>query len=625
MNNYFKELAEINNSFDNNDYSKYDRLIEINNDLEKSINISYILQLKKELINFNHEQNSTLFNIIEWISNNLIIEYIDLFSNILENIIVCSEIRYKLYDCYEKIIKKENNNDKIIAKYLIFLMKHNDLIQIHKVLNTSDNFKVNCLGELCYNLLLLLTIENHQDAWKIPDNIINNLLIKLNNINDNDLILSKEFLSFQITHMFKIYFEANTKNYCINISKCMYKFLPCLKYTSPYIYNHQLIKKERLKIGFLSLYFHNYHSVFTCFSGNLLVNLNDMDIYTFFVGNPDSEITKKFAQSVSNPVFITSTGNINISDVEVIRDTISSYQLDILVYPEIAESSLIYYTAFSRLAPIQITTIGHCDTSGLDNIDYYISSKLFEPHNAQEYYSEKLIQLNNLITFSIPIYVNTSYNPKNLGGWIVDNTPFLSRENICKNLDIDSNKILLHCIQTEYKLSIRFLKVLKNILELNPNAILLLKKPHSIYSHTYELLIEQYIPKNQYKYISWYQRYDYFNLIHISDIVLIPFPFGGYCTALDVLQMGKPTVTLEGNKLMGRMCAGFYKYMNIIDPIAHNDYEYIDIANKLCKNKEYRDNLSSRIINNSYKLFNNRDSVEEFYTTLKAIYYNISS
>ena len=85
--------------------------------------------------------------------------------------------------------------------------------------------------------------------------------------------------------MFKIYFEANTKNYCINIAKCMNKFLPYLEYTSPYIYNHQLIKKEKLKIGFLSLYFHNYHSVFACFTGNLLVNLNDMDAY--FSNNQD--------------------------------------------------------------------------------------------------------------------------------------------------------------------------------------------------------------------------------------------------------------------------------------------------------------------------------------------------
>ena len=34
--------------------------------------------------------------------------------------------------------------------------------------------------------------------------------------------------------------------------------------------------------------------------------------------------------------------------------------------------------ANNRIAPIQITTWGHSITSGIDTIDYYISSKLYE-------------------------------------------------------------------------------------------------------------------------------------------------------------------------------------------------------------------------------------------------------
>ena len=615
MDTYFVELSEINSKIDNNYTNVYNRLEELSDEIEKTINICRITELKKELKNITTD-NTKIYEILDWLSNNIMMEYIDLYSNVLENIIVCGELRYKIYDTYEKIIKKENNNDKIIAKYLIFLMKHNDIIQIHKTLNNSENYKVKYLGDLCYNLIPLLTIEDHEEAWKLQEKQMNELITTIEN-EEIDLKLSKEFLVFQITHMFKIYFEVNTKNVCMNIAKCLVRFLPYLEYKANHIDKYSLIGKKKLKVGFLSFHFHNYHSVFTCFSGNLLVNPEDMEIYTFFVGNPDSQITKIFSEKVKNPIFIVNHGNLDKSDVETVREQVASFELDILVYPELGECALIYYTAFSRLAPVQITTIGHCDTSGLPNIDYYISSKLFETEDSDKYYSEKLVKLNNLITYSIPIYINTSYNPNNLKGWIIDDTPFLSREELCKTLDLDSDKILLHCIQTEYKLSIRFLKVLKIILESNVNSVLLIKKPHSSYFETYDLLIQKYLPKDQFKYISWYQRFEYFNLIHISDIVLMSFPFGGYCTALDALQMGKPIVTLEGKKLNGKMCAGFYKYMDINQLIAHTDIEYIEITNSLCRNKNYRAQLSSKIIDNSGTLFYNSESVEEFYNCLR--------
>jgi len=41
-----------------------------------------------------------------------------------------------------------------------------------------------------------------------------------------------------------------------------------------------------------------------------------------------------------------------------------------------------------RLAPVQCTAWGHPVTSGLPTIDYYLSSQLMEPENAQAHYSE---------------------------------------------------------------------------------------------------------------------------------------------------------------------------------------------------------------------------------------------
>jgi predicted O-linked N-acetylglucosamine transferase (SPINDLY family) len=462
---------------------------------------------------------------------------------------------------------------------------------------------------LCVDLIPLLNNESHEDAWKI----VNSNILELEKYRDDELILPKEFLRFQITHMFKIYFEVNTKNYTKNIAKYAKKFLPYIEYTSPFINENKYLTYKKVRVGYLSLYFHNYHSVFVSISGNLLVNRNDIEIFTFFLGEPDSSVTKVFSESVKNPIFITRNENDTKTDVEQIREVISSYKLDILIYPEIGECALIYYTAFSRLAPIQITTIGHCDTSGIPNIDYYISSELFEPDNAQEYYSEKLIKLKNIVTYLMPIYINRTYNPSNLVGWSYDDKPFKSRE----ELGFSKDDIILHCIQTEYKFSLRFLRIIRRILENNEKAILLLKKSEiNEYSKIFQNMIDTYIPNDRIRYLEWQQRYEYFNYIYISDIALMPFPFGGYCTAIDMFQMGKPVVTLDGKKLMGKMTAGLYRYMDIYDPIAIDDDEYYYIANKLCKNVYYKQNLSNRIINNAKKIFQSIESAEEFYDCL---------
>ena len=72
-----------------------------------------------------------------------------------------------------------------------------------------------------------------------------------------------------------------------------------------------------------------------------------------------------------------------------------------------------------RLGKVQFNTWGHSDTSGMEMIDYYVSSKLYElPYEeSQNHYSEKLILQNSLCTS----YVNPteSYvldNPRSFYG-----------------------------------------------------------------------------------------------------------------------------------------------------------------------------------------------------------------
>ena len=73
-----------------------------------------------------------------------------------------------------------------------------------------------------------------------------------------------------------------------------------------------------------------------------------------------------------------------------------------LVYPEIGMDPVCAQLAAQRLAPVQCNSWGHPETSGFPTLDFFLSSDLMEPANAQEHYTERLVRLPNLSVYCEP-------------------------------------------------------------------------------------------------------------------------------------------------------------------------------------------------------------------------------
>src|SRR4029077_3651576 len=86
------------------------------------------------------------------------------------------------------------------------------------------------------------------------------------------------------------------------------------------------------------------------------------------------------------------------ADLERARSAIAALELDVLFYQDIGMETFTYFLAFSRLAPVQCTFFGHPDTTGIANMDYFVSSTLFEPADGPAHYSEELVALHGLGT-----------------------------------------------------------------------------------------------------------------------------------------------------------------------------------------------------------------------------------
>src|SRR5262245_17249466 len=73
------------------------------------------------------------------------------------------------------------------------------------------------------------------------------------------------------------------------------------------------------------------------------------------------------------------------------RAAIAEDRPHLLIYPELGMHSMAL-----RLAPVQCNSWGHPDTSGFPTLDYYLSSDLMEPPDADDHYTERLVRLPNL-------------------------------------------------------------------------------------------------------------------------------------------------------------------------------------------------------------------------------------
>src|SRR5205085_6607673 len=81
------------------------------------------------------------------------------------------------------------------------------------------------------------------------------------------------------------------------------------------------------------------------------------------------------------------------------RSLVVSGDLDLLFYTDIGMDPVTYSLAHSRLAPVQVATWGHPVTSGIDAVDYFLSSKVLDPNDAQSQYTEKLERLDRLAVY----------------------------------------------------------------------------------------------------------------------------------------------------------------------------------------------------------------------------------
>ncbi len=277
------------------------------------------------------------------------------------------------------------------------------------------------------------------------------------------------------------------------------------------------------------------------------------------------------------------------------RASILDKQLDLLFYPEIGMEPLNYFMAFARLAPVQVVGWGHPVTTGIPNVDYFLSAKLYETDESAEHYTETLVKLNHLPTYY--------YRPRPPSQCKPDRGFF----------DLPPTATLYGCLQTLYKFHPDFDDILAGILQADSHGrIVLIANPKgwvpvflNRFRDRYPELVERLVvlPKMS--------KELYLKLCQTVDVVLDTNPFCGGNSALEGFAMGVPIVTLPGKFMRGRLAYAFYQAMGFTDLIADSQGSYIELSLRMAHDLEFRQYCRSQIESCSKHLFEIEETILE--------------
>ena len=289
-----------------------------------------------------------------------------------------------------------------------------------------------------------------------------------------------------------------------------------------------------------------------------------------------------------------------VQDVNSLKDwwrTIKEDNLHVLIYPEIGMDSKSLRLAALRLAPIQCTSWGHPNTSGLPTIDYFLSSDLMETPDADNHYTEKLIRLPNLSIYYAPLDIATA--------------------------DISRGTFNLRAKSILYLCSHQLPTHLPQYDEIYPRIAHHVDDCQFLFiSHKSRHVTEQFRQRLSYSFTKYGLNADdyifllppldphQYNAINfLSDIYLDTVGWSACNSAFEAIACNLPIVTLPGVLMRGRHSSAILTMMGVTETIVSSLDEYIELAVHLGLDSQWRKTISDKIATNKHLVYRDKTCI----------------
>ena len=276
--------------------------------------------------------------------------------------------------------------------------------------------------------------------------------------------------------------------------------------------------------------------------------------------------------------------------VKTIRDD----NLDILFIASNITSKVnpICLLTAHRLARQQIAGVGSVTTTGLRNIDYYLTGKLTDTPENSAQYRETLVWLSG------PAHCFT----------FCDAAAYSEKTVTRRELGIEEDAIVYMSGANMFKILPELVTSWAKILENVPGSILMLYPYGPNWSENYpkrdftnrikgilrkygvassRLVILDPQPVPDHNQIKEY--------VKLGDVYLDSFPFSGTTSFMEPLGLGKPVITSQGKTFRTSMGAALLKSIDMYDLVASSPAHYIQLASALGKDQPLRKQQGNKI------------------------------
>ncbi len=392
---------------------------------------------------------------------------------------------------------------RVSKEFIKYLLKAKDLyLEAESNFNNKEEFLQS--GILLFTYLL--------EKKKLRE--ITNKILK-GNIESNDLRGQATFLTN--------YFFDWSQEYIINISKQNSDYYSKLNVQK---INKQInVNNKIINLGFVSCDLIRNHSVIYFLKNTLkFLDKSKFKIFIFSINKKDqNDVSQTELRKIASEWFdLQDLSNQKI--VEIIQEKNIEILFDLIGYTNSKRLEIFN----SRVAPIQISWLAFCNTTGFNTQDYILADKHLIYKNEYNLYSEKVVNLPNI--------------------WNA-HAGFEYKRNFNKLPKLNNNLFTFGSFNNFMKISDEVINAWSVILERVENSKLLLKssnfcnEDNLLKKFQEKGLDKKVIILDKFKFLN---HEDHINLYKQIDLCLDTFPWNGVTTTFEALWMNVPVLVLKG-------------------------------------------------------------------------------
>lgn len=431
---------------------------------------------------------------------------------------------------------------------------HKALDCIYSPESTTKNYSQDFISE-CHKRMARYAHDNGQHVEALENNqrayeLIEKRDLKLQFF--DALLLGLHFLDISGKEMAAFHFEYQ-------------KFFEDIKPFTTYHKPH-----ARIRVGYISGDFRRHVAFAVVFGFISCHNRSKFEIICYSKNQENDELTEFFKKSADQFIDVK-----RLSDEELAKK-IHDDEIDIAF-------DLAGHTGYNGLpslvyhpAPVQICGIGYMSTTGLKEIDYFLTDEILDPPGEHEaHFSEKLLYMPMQFTYAHREDIKPSKGaPCMENGYVTFGT-------ICRYSKINDNSLAIWI----------------EILNLVPNAKLLMRAQEFISNRIVDNLYNKMksLGCDMDRVIFRPAVPDYFNVIKKLDIILDSYPYVGGVTTLDALFMGVPVINFYGERHSTRFGKSILTSVGLGELSVNSVEDYINRAVALANDFETLDVLHKNL------------------------------